>query len=185
MSESKPNNMKSLLITILIFGFTLGTQAQKKRDLIKEIKAYKKTLVSNAAYDKEYSEVWDAIYIIATEEYNTISRESESRGYIEAKQEKDTHREYMTIEIRSDKAPFRVSFQVKQEKRIKKDDGTYSNWQTYTSTSLRSYYLRLQSRLYELLNGSIELSDNLQERIDEYNAKQTKERKKILKGKDY
>ena len=91
----------------------------------------------------------------------------------------------MTVEIRGDKSPYRVSFQVKQERRTKKEDGSFTNWQSYTSTGLGSHYLKLQSRLYELLHGSIELSEALQTKIDDYNSNQTKDRKKILKGKDY
>jgi hypothetical protein len=125
------------------------------------------------------------MYIIATEEYNTITKESESRGYIEAKVEKETYKEYIIIEIRGNEAPYRVSFQVKQESRTKNLDGTYSNWRNYTSTSLRSYYTKLQIRLYELLNGEVELSEELKEKIETYNSKQSKERRKILKGKDY
>lgn len=178
-------NLKRITLTTILVMITISMFSQRKRDLIKEIRAYEKNIVSNASFNNEYSEVWDAIYIIATEEYNTISRESESRSYIEALQENDTFKEYITIEIRSTKPPYRVSFQVKQEKRAKKDDGSFTNWQTHSSSTLRSYYLRLQKRLYQLLNGSIELSEKLQLKIEEYNSKQSKERKKILKGKDY
>ena len=171
------------LFTVLFLSVTVN--AQKKRDLIKEINAFKGDVVSNASFDKDFEEVWDAIYIIATEEYNTIKRESESRGYIEAAQETDTYREYMTLEIRGKEAPYRVSFQVKQEKRSKNQEGGYSNWQTFTSSTLRAYYLRLRTRLYEILNGPIQFSDELAAKLESYNSKQSKERKKILKGKDY
>lgn len=178
-------NLKRIALITLVAVTTNPLLAQKKRDLIKEIESYEKSLVSNAAFDNEYSEVWDAIYIIATEEYNTISRESESKGYIEAIQETSTNKEQVTIEIRGDEPPYRVSFQVKQERRTKKEDGSYSNWQGYTSSTLRSYYLRLQKRLYTLLNGPVELSEGLQTKIEDYNSRQSKERTKVLKGKDY
>lgn len=177
--------MKKITLIFLLATISIISFGQKRNDIIKEINAYKKGLVSNATYDKEFSEVWNAIYIIATEEYNTISRESESKGYIEAKQETNTFKEYITIEIRGDKAPYRVSFQVKQEKRTKKEDGSYSNWQAYSSYSLNKYYTSLQTRLYELLNGPIELTEELQKKVDKYNSMQTKNRKKILKGKNY
>ena len=177
--------MIKITLTLLVFGISILSFAQNKRDLVKEINSYIKDIVSNASYEKEYSEVWNAIYIIAAEEYPTISRESESKGYIEAKVEKDTYKEFITIEIRGDKAPYRVSFQVKQEKRTKKEDGSYTNWRSYTSSTLSNYYTRLQTRLYELLNGPIELTGELQKKIDEFNKTQKKERKKILKGKDY
>jgi hypothetical protein len=174
------NSLSILLIciTTLLFG-------QKKNDIIKEINSYKTSLVKNASFNHEFSEVWNAIYVIASEEYNTIKRESESRGYIEAAQESDTYKEFMTIEIRGDEAPYRISFQVKQEKRTKNEDGTFSSWQTYRSASLSNYYFKLRKRLYELLNGPIQLSDVLQKKVDNFNAVQTKERKKILKGKHY
>lgn len=177
--------MKEKILIVFILGLTFQTSGQNKKDIIKEINSYKKTIVSNATYDKEYNEVWSAIYIIATEEYPTISRESESKGYIEAKIEKDTYKEFITIEIRGEKAPYRVSFQVKQEKRTRKEDGSYTNWQTYTSTTLSSYYTRLQTRLYELLYAPIELTNELQRKVDDFNAIQKKDRSKIIKGKDY
>lgn len=171
------------LILLLLFSVTVN--AQKKRDLIKEINAFKRDVVSNASFDKDFEEVWDAIYVIATEEYNTIKRESESRGYIDAAQESDTYHEYMTIEVRGKEAPYKVSFQVKQERRTKNQDGSFSNWQVFTSSTIRAYYLRLRTRLYEILNGPLQFSDELASKLESYNSKQTKERKKILKGKDY
>lgn len=177
--------MKKIKLLLLLLGVTVLSYGQKKNDIIKEINAYKKGLVSNATYNKEYSEVWKAIYIIATEEYNTIARESESKGYIEANVEKETMKEYITIEILGAKTPYRVSFLVKQETRTKKEDGSYTNWQVQTSYSIDKYYLKLQTRLYELLNGPILLTEDLQKKVDDYNALQTKEWKKILKGKHY
>lgn len=177
--------MKKITFSIILMGISFLSFGQKKNDIIKEIKSYKNALVSNAAYDNEYTDVWNAIYIIAAEEYNTISRESESKGYIEANQNTNTFKESITIEIRGAKAPWRVSFQVNQEKRTKKEDGTYSNWKTHTSSTLGKYYLRLQTRLYELLNGPIELTVGLQKKIDDFNSMQNKDRKKILKGKHY
>lgn len=178
-------NLKRIALTVLVVFTINSLLAQKKRDLIKEIKSYEKSVVSNTSFDEDYSEIWNVIYIIATEEYNTISRESESKGYIEALQETNTYKEHITIEIRGDKTSYRVSFQVKQERRTKKGDGSLTNWQSFTSNTLQSYYLRLQKRLYELLNGPLELSEELQSKIDSYNSKQTKERKKVLKGSDY
>ncbi|GEM_PF-2813954 len=173
------------LSLITLFLFSISSNSQTKRDLLKEIKVFKADLVSNASFDKDFVEVWDAMYIVANEEYNTIARESESRGYIDAALEKDTYREYMTVEIRGKDAPYRVSFKVKQERRTKNTDGSYSNWQSFTSSTLRSYYIRIKTRLYELLNGPIELPEKLQSKIDTYNAKQNKERKKITRGSDY
>jgi len=177
--------MKKILILITVLSINFLSHGQRKKDLIKEIRAYKMGIVSNVSYDNTYSEVWNAIYIIATEEYNTIVRESESRGFIEAKQDSDTFKESMTIEILGDEGSYRVSFQVKQEKRTKNVDGTYSNWTNHNSSTLRSYYSRLRMRLYEQLKGPLELPKQLVAKIEAYNSKQSKDRKKIIYGRDY
>jgi len=177
---------KNYLIIILIALIPFSSFGQKKNDLIQEIYAYKKGVVSNASYDNKRIDVWNAMYIIATEEYKIISRESESRGYIEAKEETNTHREAMTFELRGDEPPYRVSFQVtNQERRKKQDDGTYTNWENYRSSNISSYITRLQLRLYELLKGELKLPDELQDKIDKFNSLQKKDKKKVLKGRDY
>ena len=176
--------MKKTLLFVMLSNFAFASFGQSKNDILKEIFDYRKKIVSIATYDKKETEVWNAIYIIATEEYNTIVKESESKGYIEAKLEKDTYKESITIEILGNEAPYRVSFQVKKESRTKKDDGTYTNWSDGGSVS-EKYFTKLQLRLYELLNGTLELSKELQAKVDNFNSLQDKDRKKIVKGKDY
>ncbi len=173
-------------ITLLLFSVSVSLMSfgQKKGDIIREINSYKKELVSNASYDNEYSEVWNAALIIANEEYPTISRESESKGYIEANIEKELYKKYITIEILGDKAPYRVSFRLKTEKRSKDENGVYTAWQIQSGSN-GAYYVKLRIRLYELLIGPIELPEELIKKIDDYNALQTKERKKIVKGENY
>jgi hypothetical protein len=174
--------MKKIILFLTLI--TITSYGQRKKDILNEIYDYKKGIVNNASYDKKESEVWNAISIIAKEEYNTIVRESESKGYIEAKQESDVFKEFFTIEIIGE-GPFRVTMQVKQEKRTKNQDGSYTNWETHYSSTLNSYYNRLRLRLYELLNGKLEISEELQTKVDEYNELQKKDRLKIVKGKDY
>lgn len=176
--------MKRVTLIVLLFTGMLS-YGQARSHIIREIDSYKKDIVSNAKYDNEYSEVWDAIFIIASKEYNTISRESESKGYIEANIETNTKKESLTMDIRGSEAPYRVSFQVKQERRVKKQDGSFSNWEAYVDYGLGNYYTKLQTRLYELLNGPLELPEELQQKIDDYNSSQTKDRRKIIKGKHY
>ena len=91
----------------------------------------------------------------------------------------------MTTEIRGDEAPYRVSFQGRQEKRTKKGNSTYTNWEEYRSNTIYQYLNRLNLRLYELLNSTLELPQELQKKIKDFNNSQKKDRKKIVKGKDY
>lgn len=176
--------MKKSFLIIFLTIITIFAYGQRKKDILREIFDYEKKLISNVAFDKKQKEIWSAIYVIATEEYNTIVRESESKGYIEAKQEKPNYRESITIEIRGD-GPYRVSFQVKQEKKTQKQDGTYTDWTSFTSSTLDEYYTKLQKRLYEMLMGPIVLTPELQKKVDDFNNTQDKDRKKIVKGKDY
>ncbi|MCL2328872.1 MAG: hypothetical protein FWC39_10240 [Bacteroidetes bacterium] len=173
---------KSFLLAALLTA-TLTSFGQKKNDILKEIDDYIVKTVSTATYDKNYSDVWSAIYVVATEECNTIVRESESKGYIEAKTELELTKRNLTIEIKGDKAPYRVSFQVKNEYRIKNPDNTYTNWSNNVVSP--KYINKLQLRVYELINGAIVLPADLQNKIDNYNKLQTKDRLKIVKGKDY
>lgn len=166
-------------VTICVFAF-----GQRKKDILAEVNQWKRNVVSTASFDTTESEVWNAIYIIATEKYADIVRESESKGYIEAKKEKEFYKEFFTVEIRGNR-PYRVSFLVKQQKRTKKEDGSYTSWVNYTSNTLWKYYSRLQFRLWYLLKGPLVLPNELQKKIDDFNNIQTKERKKIVKGKDY
>lgn len=177
--------MRKFIIILGLVNVFISSFGQKKDDILKEIYAYRKSIVSVATYDKKASEIWSAIYIITTEEYNTISRESESKGYIEGKLETNTYKETCLIEIKGDAQPYRVSFLVNQETRTKYENGTYSGWVAYRSPTLNTYITRLQLRLYELLNGTLELSTELQNKIDNYNSLQKKDKKKIIKGKDY
>ena len=178
--------MKKTLFLIILIIINHVIFSQSKSTIINEIKTYKQNTINNASYEKAYLDIWNAIYIVATEEYNTITRESESRGYIEGKQEGETVREFLTIQIIGKKSPYRVSFQVKKEKRIKTLEGYYSKWQNVDySGNDKSYYFKLKKRLYELLNGPLEISDELQKKVDNYNSSQRWDRKKIIKGKHY
>ena len=60
-----------------------------------------------------------------------------------------------------------------------------TSWSDYYTSNLDEYFTRLRLRLYELLNGKLELSQELQTKVDGFNNLQTKDRLKIIKGKDY
>ena len=61
--------------------------------------------------------------------------------------------------------------------------GVYSAWAAGVISD--SYYTKLQKEVYELLNGKLELPKDLLDKIEKFNSKETKDRKKILKGIDY
>lgn len=181
----KNKQMKRLILLVALINITLISFGQRKNDILKEIQDYKKNIVRNASYDKPKSEVWNAMYIVVTQECNTIIKESESKGYIEAKDESDTRRGALNAEIRGDSQPYRISFQVTNLQTRSKNyvDGTYTDW--VTVPVFDAYYTKLYTKVYEMLNGTLEISPELQKKVDDFNASQTKDRNKIVKGKDY
>jgi hypothetical protein len=172
-------------IFFLLMGFSVSINAQSKSELLDNLLAYKKSVVSNRTYDFPIKELFDALMIVGTQEYPNVIRESESRGYAEFSLEKEFKKEYLTLEIRGEKQPYRVSFSLKIESRsYDYTTKVYSSWQP-TGRVDEEKILLLQSKVYEALYGKIKYPDELMTKIEEYNKTQTKDRKKILLGKDY
>ena len=63
-----------ILLSVLFVSTSFG---QREKDILAKIYNYRSNIARNASYDKNRSDVWNAIYIIATEEYPTIVKESE------------------------------------------------------------------------------------------------------------
>ncbi len=181
--------MKKILLICFLSSITLSSFSQlfmskEKKAILSEVNQHIKSLVSTASYKKKATEVYNAMYVVATKEYNQIVRDSEKKGYIEAKQESDLYKEYATFELRGDEPPYKVSFQVRIDRRTKDaTTGVYSAWAAGVISD--SYYTKLQKGVYELLNGKLELPKDLLDKIEKFNSKETKDRKKILKGIDY
>ncbi|WP_162128565.1 hypothetical protein [Flavobacterium phycosphaerae] len=176
--------MKTIKLALFILAFIQNTVAQSKRDLLDEIERYQKSLVENKPYNAERPQVYEAMNVSGAQEYQKVLRESESRGFCEWYSESDTYKETLTYEIVNDKRPFRVNFTIKKEHRVKNLDGTYSPWQTSYDMS-KKYTFKLQYEIYVALFGQIKLPDDLQAKIDKFNELQTKDRKRILQGRDY
>jgi len=174
--------MKYLMLIFFLFAGLNAAISQKKGDILKQIRTYKRDLVKNAKFDQKESDVFSAIYVVISEKYE-VTKESESRGYIEGKKESATLKETISGELRGDEPPYMVSFSIQKQTRTKASDGSYSDWKKTQAKSTE--LLALQTKLYEKLNGPIELTEELQKTIDDFNSKQDKERKKIRKGKHY
>ncbi len=182
--KTKITILSVLAITIAFPTYSQMFASKDKKALLGEINQHVSSVVSAVSYTNTATEVYNAMYVVATKEYNQMVRESEKKGYIEAKQETDTYKESATFEIRGDEAPYKVSFQVKKESRIKNySTNTYGMW--YSSEVSSDYYTKLQREVYELLVGKVELTKYLQDRINSFNSGESKDKNKILKGIDY
>lgn len=177
--------MKTLKFTLVIIFFSQLIVAQSKNDILEQIDIYRKSIYFNKPYDVDRSKLFEAMNQAIAPEYQKILRESESRGFCEYYAEGDTFKETLTAEIANDKQPYRVSFSIKKEVRTKNYmDGSYSAWQTTYEIPQR-YLSKLQYGIFVALFGPIKLPDDLQSKIDNFNEAQTKERKKIIQGRDY
>lgn len=156
----------------------------QRENLITEINAQKKQIVLYASYNNDFKDVYSAMYQVISSEFSTITKESESRGYIEAKAEKELYRETMNAEIKGKEGAYKVSFLSKAEKRTKnKETGDLSEWSNYNLAE--SYFIRLHTKLYNQLKGEVPLTAELQSRIEAFNKDCEWVNLDLVKGKDY
>lgn len=174
--------MKYTLTLITLIVANVGF-SQTKKSLLNEMRSYCEEKIYNKPIDAEYKDIFSAMIIIGNQEYPTLVRESESRGYIEFKLETDMIQESLTMEILGDKKPYRINYIVKSQTRTKTWDGKITDWTVRTDFS--NYIFKLQYSIYKILFGELIYPEELLNRVEEYNATQKKDRTKILKGKDY
>ena len=152
--------------------------------MIKEINGYYISIVSNASYDKPQKDVWSALYTIVKNEYPNITKESESRGYIEAKQDEQYFKSNLSAELLGDSPNLKVSISIIEYYKTPTSYTplTYSDWMPAETDTKR---FKLQMKLYEAINGDIDLPAQLKEKVDKFNLTQAKEKNKVIKNVDY
>lgn len=188
--------MKNLLIGALLFLIS-SANAQTKSDLINEIESYKKSKLQNLTYDVSFKELFDAITIMGNQYFGSPTRESESRGYVEYFLENGEVKETLAIEIKGEKQPYKISFSYKKEKKQTsfKTEGTFgqsdyklipvdAGWKIeQVDMSLVNTNLHLS--IYKILYGQFTLPETLLKKIEDFNSKQKRDKKKIIQGTDY
>ena len=156
----------------------------QRNNLITEINAQQKQVVLYASYNSDFKDIYSAMYQVVSSEYNSIQKESESRGYIDAFQESDLQKEWLTAEIKGKEGTYKVSFIAKGQKRTKnKETGVYSEWTNYSIGD--NYYTILHSKLYKQLIGEVPLTADLLKRIEEFNNNCEWVNLDLIKGKNY
>ncbi len=181
---------KLILITTLALTSSLSAWSQElfpskeKKGLLKEITQYYKGIVSVASYDVTTNQLFNAMVVTVTKNYSEIVRESEKKGFIDARNETAAVKETITAEIRGDEPPMKVSFLIKKQER-KQVNGVWGNWTDVSPETLEDKLVKIQRQLYEELNGVLQLPTDLLAKLEAYNKKQKKEKKRITKGIDY
>ncbi len=172
----------NLLIAVVLLASSVA-KGQTKKEILLEINNFKSKTILNASFDVPKQKIWDAVYIMMKQEYTEIKKQDFDKGIIEGYSEAENYKEGFTSEIVGS-CPYRVVFSMKRQIRYMGTNGAYSGW--YDRNEISSEYLyMIQKTIYEAVHGSLEIPDNLQEKIDEYNLKQKKDKNKILLGRDY
>ena len=180
------------LLTFWVGVFILGSvSAQSKSEILEEINNYKKKVTLSNSYNHSKKDIVEALNIIASEKYTRIEANPEDNVII-AYTESELKKEWLTMKILGENAPYRVTFMIKQEKRdidientLDSKDVKYSEWRQPYNVNYEKNYTLLRIRLYEILNGPIQLPNDLMKKIENYNRQQSKEKKKIYEGIDY
>ena len=191
----KNHYIKIILIVVLMLNLT--AYSQSKNDIIAEIESYKKSKLSNATYNFTFKEIFDAMTIMGNQYYGNSIKESESRGYAEYLKEAGGIKEYLTIDIKGDKQPYRLSFNYRKEKKKTsyKTEGEFGT-PTYkliavdagwgiVNEPLDIVYTNLHLRIYKTLNGEFKLPEELLKKIEDFNRGQKRDKKKVIAGVDY
>jgi len=179
-----------------MLNFT-GYSQESKKDIIAEIESYKNAKLQNSTYNFTFKEIFDAMTIMGNQYYGNSVKESESRGYVDYLKEMGRIKEYLNIEIKGDKQPYRLSFNYRQEKKrtLYKTEGEFgtptykliavdAGWAT-ENVSLDLIYTNLHLSIYKILNGEFKLPEELLKKIEDFNRGQKKDKKKVIAGVDY
>ena len=189
--------MKKIILTTILLLNIVGYSQPSKKDIIAEIEGYKKTKLLNSTYDFTFKEIFDAMTIMGNQYFGNAVKESESRGYVEYVKEAGNVKENLSIEIKGDKQPYRLSFNYKKEKKATtwKTEGEFgkpnyklvavdAGWQI-ENVPLDLIYTNLHLRIYKILHGEFKLPEDLIKKIENFNNTQKRDRKKVLAGDDY
>lgn len=189
--------MKKITLTAILIINVLGYSQESKKTIIGAIESYKKTKLLNSTYNFEFKEIFDAMTIVGNQYYGNSIKESESRGYVEYVKVTEDIRESISIEIKGNKQPYRLSFNYKKEKKstVWKTEGELgksdfkltsedAGWEI-VEVPFDIIYTNLHLRMNKILYGEFKLPDELVKKIEDFNNAQKRDRKKVLAGVDY
>ncbi len=104
---------KLVLIVALLLICNFRLSATEKNDIIKGIWDYYEKTINSAKYTNSKSEVWSAMYSVASGECETMLKESKSRGFIDAETKSTLSEKTISMELLPLENTFKVSFTIK------------------------------------------------------------------------
>ncbi len=172
------------LYSLAFFILTTFSFSQSKKEILLEVKSYIHSKVININYDKPRKEVYEAMRSVVISEYPELSRESLEKGYVEGIYENNEIKEKLGFEIIGNAQPYRINVFFEKNVRDVFPNGSFGSWRTGSEMSYK-YNIKIHKALYELIYGKLIFSEELINKIDRYNSTQTKDKNKILAGRDY
>lgn len=176
---------KILLFFAFVFLYTYSF-SQEKTSLLSEIKSFKLEKVRNHKYDLNVYFLIDSIKKMTEKDYvivNTTKEYLKGKASGKIKMNKNVRFEtnYL-LEVKiSSKSPYSVIFyQFKERRSVNTQTKVESDWKQ-SSINSDDYYIKL----YEMIEGRIELPINLKKKVDAFNKKQPSDKIKIIEGRDY
>jgi len=114
-----------------------------------------------------------------------ITYASGKNGVIETESETKSSFKKFIFEVLELNDCYSVAIQLLSYERELNKDGSYSEWNRCEYWDKNIIINDLKVKVCERLNGRISVSQELQDRVDAFNAMQNSERKKIKFGIDY
>jgi hypothetical protein len=188
--------MKKVFLFLILINCIAYSQTTKN-ELLNEIESYKKSQLLSFQFDTNFKELFDAISIMGNQNFGSPVRESETRGYVEFKKESDDKRENLTIEIRGENKPYRlsISYKIETKPTLYKTEGTFGkpdykiitekgNWEEKQIKS-EELNVSINLKIFKILYKEFLLPNELKDKIQNFNLSQKRDRKKILQGVDF
>ena len=176
-----------LIFTLLISTFSF---AQNKKSILKEITAYQYKVCKNTSYQ-----------ILSIPELIKLSAEYFSTNNYKAFESSDSSVTFIKKTTVSDRKTYDIAkhtvyvkiFTINNLKKIALNDETDFYREPFHGVEapkrMGSFYLDKKAYYHymytQLCGGNVEPTEKLKVKIAHYNAQQTKEKKKLIAGRDY
>ncbi|PCJ27710.1 MAG: hypothetical protein COA97_03590 [Flavobacteriales bacterium] len=179
--------MKTLLLILsfAIFGYSCG---QTRKHILKEISHYKHQICKNTSYQTSAKEI-KKLSTTFFSNYYAIKEDSISVTFLMTKnlsffkEYRDLKRHYVYVNVLTKDNQKIITIEDRTEDYdLPFADVEFSRSKGSFKLDRKGFY----NYLYQNLCGNnIEISAELDDKINSYNSKQTQERKKIINGRDY
>lgn len=169
--------MKNLIISICI-AFTISSSAQTKTELIYEGQNIILS-IADKPLDAEKKQIHNSMLSVLNSEYDVISKDYPDKTFAEGYMENQQVSERFSMEAMEYGSRWKIVFKMERQER----NQNTGQWNRFSEIP-RWYYVKIHKKIYESVNGPIVFPEDFVQKISFYNAKQKKDKNKIIIGRD-